>query len=248
LNIKAIKTRIFKENENLLSFIFLYIKDLPENSIVVVTSKIVALAEGRTVMIDPTLSHEKMRERVIQSESQYMLRTKYTWLTIKDGMVMSSAGIDESNADGKIILLPKDSYKSAEYIHQKLKLKYKVKNLGVIVTDSRVFPLRAGVIGAAIGYAGFKGVRDYRGMPDIFGRTLKVSRTDVADALATAAVVLMGEGDEQQPLAVITGAPAEFTEKVNKKELLIDPREDLYKPFFENIKKLKKLKFKSWNK
>lgn len=246
--VKAIKTRIFKENEDLLSFILKYVKNLKEGSILVVTSKIVALAEGRIASINASLSHDEMREKIIKSESDYMLRTKYTWLTIKDGMVMSSAGIDESNANGKIILLPKDSFKTAESLRKQLQQKFKIKNLGVLITDSRLFPLRAGVVGAAIGYAGFKGVRDYRGTADIFGRILKLSRTDVADGLATSAVLCMGEGKEQQPLALITDALVSFTEKINKKELCVDPREDLYQPLFEKIKKVKNVKFKSWNK
>lgn len=239
MEIRAIKTRIFREKENLLPFIFKYIKKLPEKSILVITSKIVALAEGRVVEIDPKIPYEKMRENIIRAESEYMLRTKYTWLTIKDGMVMSSAGVDESNADGKMVLLPKDGFQTAKVIRKKLQKKYKIKNLGILITDSRLFPLRAGIVGAAIGYAGFKGVRDYRGTPDIFGRILKLSRTDIADSLATSAVLCMGEGKEQQPLALITNAPVVFTEKINKKELNIDPREDLYQPLFEKIRKIK---------
>lgn len=244
MKIKTIKTRIFRENEDLLSFVLKYIKKLPERSVLVVTSKVVALSEGRTTKIDPSLSHDEMREKIIKTESDYMLRTKYTWLTIKDGMVMSSAGIDESNADGKIVLLPKDSFKTAELLRKELKKKYKVKNLGILITDSRLFPLRAGVVGAALGYAGFKGVRDYRGTPDIFGRILKLSRTDVADGLATTAVLCMGEGKERRPLAIFTEAPVEFRDKINKKELIVDPREDLYQPLFENIKKIKNIRFK----
>ncbi|OGI72308.1 hypothetical protein A3C60_01960 [Candidatus Nomurabacteria bacterium RIFCSPHIGHO2_02_FULL_37_45] len=249
MKIKAIKTKIFRENADLLSFILKYVKNLRENSILVVTSKIIALSEGRTVEIDKSLSYYDMREKIIKAESEYMLRTKYTWLTIKDGMVMASAGIDESNANGKIILLPKNSFKSAEIIRKSLIKRYKIKNLGILITDSRLFPLRAGIVGAAIGYAGFRGVRDYRGTEDIFGRKLKLSRTDVADSLATSAVLSMGEGNEQQPLALITNAPVVFIEKINKKELMIDPREDLYQPLFERInkiKKIKKIKFKSW--
>ena len=237
MQIKAIKTRIFRETEALLPFILKYVKKIPENSIVVITSKIVALAEGRTVSVDLKLSRDAMREKIIKAESQFMIRTKYTWLTIKDGMVMSSAGIDESNADGKIILLPKNSFKSAELIRKELCKKFKVKNLGILITDSRLLPLRAGVVGVALGYAGFKGVRDYRGTADIFGRILKLSRTDIADSLATSAVLCMGEGKEQQPLAMITDSPVSFTQKVNKKELAIDPREDLYAPLFRSILK-----------
>ena len=248
MQIKAIKTKVFKEWEDLLSFIFKYVRKIPEKSVLVVTSKIVALSEGRTVEIDPSVSHEKMREKIIKSESEYMLRTPYTWLTIKDGMVMSSAGIDESNADGKIVLLPKNSFKSAQMIRKILIKKYKVKNLGILITDSRLLPLRAGIVGAAIGYAGFKGVRDYRGTSDIFGRILKVSRTDVADSLATAAVLCMGEGKERQPLALINNAPVEFAKKINKKELMVDPREDLYQPLFAKIKRIKSIKSKNYYK
>lgn len=246
MKIETIKTRVFLENEDLISFIFKYVKKLPEKSILVITSKIVALSEGRTRKIDLSIPHNKMREKIIKSESEYMLRTKYTWLTIKDGMVMSSAGIDESNANGKIVLLPKNSFKVAHLIRKDLKRKYKIRDLGILITDSRLFPLRAGIVGAAIGYAGFKGIRDYRGTPYIFGRILKLSRTDVADSLATSAVLCMGEGKEQQPLALINNAPVVFTEKVNKKELMMDPREDIYQPLFERIKKIKSIKSKNY--
>src|SRR3989344_7554767 len=121
MQIKTIKTRIFRENENLIQFILKHVKKVSDKSILVVTSKIVALSEGRTKEIDLSISHDKMREKIIKAESEYMLRTKYTWLTIKDGIVMSSAGIDESNANGKIVLLPKNSFKSAEIIHRALK-------------------------------------------------------------------------------------------------------------------------------
>ncbi|MEZ4210256.1 MAG: hypothetical protein R3B38_00865 [Patescibacteria group bacterium] len=93
-----IKTRIFKEGENLFDFVCEYIKELPEESIVVVTSKIVALAEKRTA---PKLTVQSKID-LIYKESDIVIPTKYVWLTVKDGMVMSSAGIDESNSeDGK---------------------------------------------------------------------------------------------------------------------------------------------------
>lgn len=231
MQIKAIKTRVFKENEDLMRFIFAYIKKIPENSILVVTSKIVALSEGRTALY----KNEKQKVSLIKKESSLAIRTKHTWLTIKDGTVMAASGIDESNAKGKLILLPKDSFYSTELIRKKLKKIFRLRNLGVLITDSRIFPLRAGVVGVALGYAGFKGVRNYIGKKDIFGRVLKMSRTDVADSLATASVLCMGEGKEQQPLALIADAPVEFSEKVNKKELRINPKEDLYLPLFGSI-------------
>ena len=231
MQIIPIKTRIFKENEDLIKFILEYVKRISENSVLVVTSKIVALSEGRTV----EYKNKAQKVKLIKQESDFAIKTKITWLTIKDGMVMTSAGIDESNANGRIILLPKDSFQSADLIRKRLKKIFKVKKFGVLITDSRIFPLRAGIVGVTLGYSGFRGILDYRGSKDIFGRILKMSRTDVADSLATSAVLCMGEGKEQQPLALITDAPIIFTEKVDKKELIMDPKEDLYLPLFGSI-------------
>lgn len=231
--IKAIKTRIFKEGENLFAFITDYFKTLPEKSVVVVTSKIVALAEERTAII----KNSRTKNQLIRAESELAIRTKYVWLTVKDGIVMPSAGIDESNANGKLILLPKDSFKTARFLRQKLREKYSVKRLGVLITDSRTLPLRAGITGVAIGYAGFRGIKDYRGRPDIFGRKFHFSRVDMADSLAAAAVLLMGEGNEQQPLAIIEKAPIKFCDKTYRRELRIDIKNDMYRPLFLKLPK-----------
>lgn len=231
--IKTFKTRIFREGENLVNFVASYFDKLPERSVVIVTSKIVALSERRTAIIQD----EKTKEKIIKAESDWAIKTEQVWLTIKDGMVMASAGIDESNANGKIILLPKDSFKSAKLLRQKLKEKFQIKELGVLITDSRTMPLRAGITGVGLGYAGFKGIRDYRGQADIFGRKLKFSRTDVVDSLAAAAVLEMGEGQEMQPLALITGASIEFCSRTSSQELTINPRDDMYRPLFAKLPK-----------
>ncbi|MES3032272.1 MAG: coenzyme F420-0:L-glutamate ligase [Patescibacteria group bacterium] len=231
MQVQAIKTRIFRENEDLASFVIGHIKKISEKSILVITSKIVSLAEGRVV----EYKNEKQKNKIIEAESELAIKTKLAWLSIKDGMVMANAGIDESNAKGKLILLPKDSFASAELIRKKLKKIFKIKNLGVVISDSRVFPLRAGVVGVALGYAGFEGIRNYVGQKDIFGRVLKMSKTNIADSLATSGVLCMGEGREQQPLAIIENAPVLFGEKVNKKELIISPKEDLYLPLLGSI-------------
>lgn len=224
--INPIKTNIFKEGEDLFGFLTRHIKKLSERSVVVVTSKIVALSEKRTTIA----KNIQDKEKLIRAESEFAVPTKYVWLTIKDGKVMASAGIDESNANGKLILLPKDSFKTAGLLRAKLRAKYGVKNLGVLITDSRTMPLCAGVTGVALGYAGFRGIRDYRGTPDIFGRKFKFSRTNVADSLATVAVLVMGEGSEQQPLAIIKDSPVVFCDKINRKELHIDIEDDMYRP------------------
>ncbi|MEK7509699.1 MAG: coenzyme F420-0:L-glutamate ligase [Patescibacteria group bacterium] len=231
--VRPIHTRVFKEGEDLLAFITKYIPRLKEGSVLVVTSKIAALSEHRT----SARGDARAKEKLIRAESEWARPTKYVWLTVKDGMMMPNAGVDESNGNGKIILLPRDSFKAAETIRTALKKQFKLKRLGVIVTDSRTLPLRAGVVGVALGYAGFSGVRDYRGKPDIFGRKLVMTMTDVADALASAAVLEMGEGKERRPLAIIEGAPVEFREKITRNELRIALADDMYRPLFKRFSK-----------
>ena len=229
MHVRAIKTRIFKEGEDLAAFITHAVPKLKNGSILVVTSKIVALAEGRTA--DP-----KDKEKLIREESEWALQAKHGKITLKDGVLMWNAGIDTSNANGKIVLLPGNSFKAAAKLRAQLKKHYHVKKLGILITDSRIMPLRAGVVGIALGYAGFRGLRDYRGKKDIFGEKYQVTRTDIADSLATAAVLEMGEGSERQPLVVVTDAPVEFTDRVNKKELLIPFKDDMYSALFRRKK------------
>jgi dihydrofolate synthase / folylpolyglutamate synthase len=234
--VEAIKTKVFRQKEDLGRFILEHVPELPERSILVVTSKIAALAEGR---VREQLS-DREKEKLIRDESDFAVKTKFVWMTIKDGHVLASAGIDESNAHGKLILLPKDSFKTAVRLRGILKKKYGIKNLGVIITDSSLSPLRLGTVGTALGYAGFKGLKDYRGKKDIFGRRFKFSTVNIADSLATAAVLCMGEGNERQPLALITEAPVEFKEKTSSRELRIAPDKDMFYPIFKGLNEKKK--------
>lgn len=231
MQISPIKTEIFLKRHNLIKFISNHIPHIPEKAIVVITSKIVALSEGRVV----PFRNIAQKEKLIKEESEWAVRTKYVWATLKDGALVASAGIDESNADGKLILLPKNSMKAARYIRRELMKTYKLKDLGVLITDSRVMPLRAGVLGIALGYDGFKGLRDYRGKNDIYGRKLKYTQTNVADSLATASTLVMGEGKERYPLGLILEAPIEFSNKRTKNELKIAVEDDMYSPLFKTF-------------
>lgn len=228
MKIIPLKTRIFRENESLFDFILEHVSSLEEKTVLVVTSKIVALSEGRTAVF---VSQEQ-KDELIRKESELAIPTKWCWLTVKDGMVMASAGIDESNADGKLVLLPRDSYLAAAELRAKLKARFHLRELGVLLTDSRTLPLRAGVIGVSVGHAGFRAVRNYIGKPDIFGRYMTMSRTDIVDSLAAAAVLVMGEGDEQVPLTLVEDAPIEFVEEIDRDELKISIEDDMYLPLF----------------
>lgn len=227
--IRPIKTRIFKANKSLDKFILRYLPKVPDRSIIVITSKIVALSQGRVL-------HLADKIKVIKQESDQYIKTKWCYLTLKDGHWCANAGIDESNVEsGGIILWPKDLFKTAEKLRARLLKKYKIKNLGILITDSRIFPLRAGVTGVALAYAGFSGLRDYIGTNDLFGRKLKMTKTNVADSLASAAVLAMGEGAESLPLALITDTVVKFRVKVDPRELAIDPKIDLYRPLFARL-------------
>jgi len=233
MKIRTIKTKIFLPRENLLTFIERYVRCLKEGDILVITSKIVALAEGRY----RPQTDRAGKEKIIRAESEFSLPTKLVFLTIKDGMVMASAGIDESNGNGQIILLPRDSFKTAREVRTYFKKRCGLNRLGVIITDSRTAPLRAGVTGVALGYAGLRGLKDYRQTPDLFGRLFHFSRVDVADSLAAAAVLCMGEGRERCPLALISNAPINYVDRVKKNELHIDIKEDMYGPLFRRFNK-----------
>ncbi len=228
MKVRAIKTQVFREKEDLVLFVSKSLKRIPDRSVIVITSKIVSLSEGRVAPL-----HEK--ERLIQKESKRRVRTSKVWLTVKDGIVIPNAGIDESNGNGKLILLPRNSGKTAAQLQEILKKFFRVKHLGVIISDSVVMPMRSGVVGVALGYAGFKGVRDYRGKKDIYGRTFKFSKSNIADSLATAAMLVMGEGDERKPLAVIRDAPVDFSGSLQKYEMRVNAKDDLYAPLLKRI-------------
>lgn len=230
--IEPIKTRIFKQGESLRNFILGHIKKVPEKSVIAVTSKIVALAQGRIIRV----KSKREKEAWIKKESRQYIKTKWCYLTLKNGHWCANAGIDESNVEGGgIILWPENPYQVARNLRQQLLKDYRIKNFGILITDSRIFPLRAGVSGVALAYAGFKGLRNYIGKKDLFGRRLKMTKTNVADSLASAAVVVMGEGSEACPLALMTGAMVEFKANVDSEELSIKPQDDLYQPLFTHF-------------
>lgn len=239
--VKAIKTRKFLPPKDDLGNLLSAIKSLKENSVVAVTSKVVSIVEGRCIL----LNQIPKDELIIKEADKYLPRNLWpeglTMYTIKNNLLVAAAGIDESNADGHYILWPENPESSAKKIWQYLKKKFHIRNLGVIITDSRVTPLRRGVTGVAIAYFGFKPIKDYRGTKDLFGREFEMETTDIPDSLATAAVLEMGEGAEQKPLAIISDILyIEFIQKkYNPKNpdftFEIPEKEDLFYPFLSSV-------------
>jgi dihydrofolate synthase / folylpolyglutamate synthase len=240
MNVTAIKTQIIKAGAlDIFSFLDANLETLEDNTILAVTSKVVSLCEGHVL----PLSLE--RETLIQEYSDYYLPKEYRkqgTCTITHHAFIGGAGIDESNADGHYVLLPKDSQASAWAIHSYLQKRFGHANIGVIITDSHSTPMRRGASGVILAYAGFHGLKDYRGTPDLFGRKLVMEQANIADALATAAVLVMGEGDEQTPLATMTDLPlgivfsATAPSSEERAEFFVDLEYDIFSPIFDMTK------------
>jgi len=231
MNIKPYKTHKIQPSENLFAILDQYLPKLEEKSVVAIASKIVGICEGRIVK----KTSQEQKDKLIKQEAQYYLPQKRMGylMTINQDILVVNAGVDESNSDGSLSLWPKDLQKSANLIREYLTKKHRIKHLGVILTDSKVSPLRWGVTGYSLSHSGFKALNSYIGKKDIFGEKMHVEQSNIADSLATAAVVTMGEGNEQQPLAVVTDLPfVQFQSRnPSQKELdnlKIKTKDDMY--------------------
>ncbi|MCP5182326.1 MAG: coenzyme F420-0:L-glutamate ligase [Pseudomonadales bacterium] len=201
---------------------------LTDGDIFCLAQKIVSKAENRQVLLADiaagpeaeALAREVEKDpRMVQlvlDESTDILRKRTGALIVRHklGFVGANAGIDQSNidhADGEAaLLLPVDPDASAARLREALQ-RATGKRLGVIITDSHNRPWRLGTIGAAIGSAGVRVLQDHRGGHDIYGRELKVTLINRADAIATAATLMMGETTERLPAALVQGLPPEDT-------------------------------------
>ncbi|MBP9670047.1 coenzyme F420-0:L-glutamate ligase [Candidatus Woesebacteria bacterium] len=241
MKITTIKTSPLSPNNaiNLVEVIDQCVTKLSERSILTITSKIVSICEKRVVKATSGVDEKDL----VREESDYYLPaevSKYNiTISIKNNLLIPTAGIDESNGDGYYILWPKDPQKSANLVRKHLRDKFKLKELGVMITDSKTTPLRWGTTGVAIGYSGFDPLNNYIDTPDVFGRHLKVTKANVLDGLTAAAVVVMGEGDECTPLAFIENVPfVHFVENDPTQEeldnLKISIEDDLYAPLIKN--------------
>lgn len=205
MKITAYKTPLVTAKDDLFKIIAESITHLSERSVVVIASKIVSTCENQFVP-KVTGTREEKHDLVKQEAELYTdpHSSKYDlMLTIKRNWIFVNAGIDESNADNQYILWPKDPQKSVNEIWQFLRDHYGVKEVGVTMSDSASMPLNWGVTGHAIAFCGFEPLRSYIGKPDLFGRVMKMEQVNIAQSLTAAAVMEMGEGNEQTPLAVV---------------------------------------------
>jgi F420-0:gamma-glutamyl ligase len=222
MKVTPIKTKKVEVGDKLFDILDKYLpKEIDDKTVIAIASKIVGITEGRVVEI----KSEDQRDELAIKEADYYIPREYSqygfMITVTKGKLVASGGVDRSNSAGYYSLWPKDPQESANKIREYLIKRYKVPNMGVVITDSHVLPLQWGVTGIAIGYSGFEALNSYVGKPDLFGRIMQVERTDVRDSLATASTVVTGEGNEQTPIAIIEDLPFVKFQRRNptKKEL-----------------------------
>jgi putative folate metabolism gamma-glutamate ligase len=242
MKVTPIKTeKILPGSISLFELLDKYVVELREKSVVALASKVVGICEGRVVK----KTSEEQKEELAKQEADYYLPREFNqygfMLTINRNMMVASGGVDESNGSGYYVLWPKDPQKSANEIREHLVKKFNLSEIGVIITDSKLTPLRRGVTGYAVAHSGFNALKNYIGTPDIFGRLLQAEQTNVADSLTTAAVFEMGEGNEQQPLVIVEDLiSVEFQKrnptKVELKNLKIALGDDVFSSLLTTVK------------
>jgi len=221
---------------------------IQDGDILVIAQKIVSKAEGRMVNLAKVTPSEKALElaqttekdpRVIElilEESSEILRTRPGAIIVEHrlGFVCANAGIDHSNVQGEggnpedwVLLLPECPDRSAEQIRQKIETATGT-HIGVLIIDSHGRAWRNGTVGAAIGFSGMPGLLDLRGRPDLFDFHLKITQVGVADELAAAASLMMGQAAEGTPVVHVRGFPYPLREG-SLDELLRPKEQDLFR-------------------
>ncbi|MGI9418504.1 MAG: coenzyme F420-0:L-glutamate ligase [Geminicoccaceae bacterium] len=214
--------------------------------VLVVTHKIVSKAEGRTVdlaQVEPSDSASRLAIdtgkpaafcEIVLRESRQVLKKRKGLIIAEHrlGMVMANAGIDRSNVDGaddeqRVLLLPEDPDRSAGKLADAFAARFG-QPIAVVICDSVGRAWRQGVVGLALGAAGLPALLDLRGRADLDGRPLDVTQVGLADQIASAAELLMGEADEGQPAVLVQGLRFEG-EARPARDLLRPAAEDLFR-------------------
>ena len=164
-------------------------------------------------------------EKVVRADrSALIVRTKHGWTCL-------NGGVDKSNVKGLLTfaLLPENPDASARKIRNQIRA-LTGRNVGVIITDTHSRPFRLGQVEEIIGIAGLNPLVDYRGKRDLFGYQLRFKNVAVADELAAAAELVMGQGREGVPAAIVRGVTrVRFQEQARSKSLVVSRQEDLFR-------------------
>lgn len=240
MEVKVIKTHKIDKDDKISKILDKYLKSIEEENMIVITSKIISIMQGQLVPKDSI-----SKRLLVYQEADSVIETDVNpydlYLTVKNNILIPSAGIDESNVNGSYVLYPKEVQETAGFIWKYLKKRHGITKLGILITDSHTTIMRRGVTGVALGWCGFEPLYSYMDKLDLYGNPLRVTQINILDSLATMAVFAMGEGDEQTPIAVIKNAPkisflSRVPTKKEQKSILISIDEDLYSPLLRSVK------------
>jgi coenzyme F420-0:L-glutamate ligase/coenzyme F420-1:gamma-L-glutamate ligase len=215
--------------------------ELVDGDILVVSSKFIAVSEGRVVDLETVVPSARaaavskklnippeLCELVIRESDDVIGGVAGFMLTIKEGLLTPNAGIDKSNVEhGKVVLYPRDPLESAVGLVEEVRFRRGVQ-IGVVVADSRLMPTRKGTVGVALAAAGMEAIVDLRGKPDLFGNVLKVTSQAVADDLCSGAQIEMGEADESIPLVLVRGLATSAGNGYRMSSFAVDPEQCVY--------------------
>ncbi len=223
--------------------------ELKEHDIVVISSTIVSKSEGRVLSLDSVAVTERAKtiakrngndprfvQAVLDESDEILLESPFLLVRNRNGSICVNAGIDRSNVEGSdnVLLLPEDPDRSALKIKEAI-FKYTGKKASVIITDTNGRAFRIGQTGAAIGIAGIKATRDWRGTRDLFGRVLEVKNEAIVDEIAGFANILMGEGNGGMPIVIIRGLDL-YHESYGIRELFRPEEEDVIRKALGKLK------------
>jgi len=219
--------------------------EIRNRDLVVIGQKAVSKAEGRIIDIgdiNPSARAAKIAKKtgkspgfveIVLRESSRVLRAdKDAFIvTTKRGATCLNAGVDKSNVkgDSTYALLPQDPDASARKLRKRIR-QLTGKRVGVVICDTRSRPFRKGQVEESIGVAGLNPLIDYRGQKDLFGYTLRFKNVALADELASAAELVMGQGRERTPVAIIRGLTRiRFQDSASSRSLAVNAEEDLFR-------------------
>jgi coenzyme F420-0:L-glutamate ligase/coenzyme F420-1:gamma-L-glutamate ligase len=214
---------------------------IEDGDVVVVAQSVVSKAEGNVIYlrdVEPSrlareiasrLEKDPREVEVILQQSSEIVRLAHVIISrTRHGFVCANAGVDHSNAEPEhVTTLPDDPDASSARIREAIKHRSGV-DVAVIVTDTQGRPFRLGCVGVALGVAGMNPLLDLRGKRDLYGKELRVTITSPADAIAAAAVAMMGEANEGTPVILVKGAVYERGYGTARK-LMRSPERDLFR-------------------
>jgi len=218
---------------------------LEDGDILIIAQKIISKAENRYINLDNVIPSQSAIDlgvelnrnpafiQLILNESKTIISTEKNVIIVEHnlGFIHINAGIDRSNIpqdENLVLLLPVDPSSSAETIQSFISKSLNI-NISVIITDSMSRPYRSGVTNFALASANIQSLIDLKGESDIYGNTLKSTEIAIADELAAAAGLLMGQGDELKPVILMKGFSKSSYGINDALDLTVDEKNDLYR-------------------